>query len=135
MVKINMQDHEALIAPMQFLMDTGGFGYEVCQRLEPELPDATVKTSDMTSILEFDKNNYIVLNEMSMFLPMYDLRGQYDGDLDALTEHLTYALDQIETFLHVQEGTVTDANSLQVAEHVQSIIDNMMLQDEPQQTL
>ena len=135
MVKINMQDHEALIAPMQFIMDTGGFGYEVYQRLEPELPDATVRTSDMTSILEFDKDNYIVLNEVSTFLPLYDLRGQYDGDIDLLSERLTHALDQIETFLHVQEGNAQDAQSLQIAEHVQSVMDDIMLKDGPEQTL
>lgn len=126
MTTLNLQDHQELITPMQFLMDMGQTGYETFRALEPELPEATIDARTMSSSIIIDDNNQIHFVEIMPMFGVFDIHGEFTGDIDKFIGQLNSAVDKIETFLNVNNGQSNDPKDIEIRNQVQAAIDTVM---------
>lgn len=128
MTTLNLQDHQSLITPMQFLMDMGQAGYDTFRLLEPELPEATIDARTMSSSIIIDANQIHFVEIMPMF-GVFDIHGTFEGDIDKFINQLNSAVDKIETFLNVNNGQSNDPKDVEIRNQVQSAIDTLLSND------
>lgn len=126
MTTLNLQDHQELITPMQFLMDMGQTGYETFRLLEPELPEAKIDARTMSSSIIIDENNQIHFVEIMPMFGVFDIHGTFESDIDKFIHQLNSAVDKIETFLNVNNGQSNDPKDVEIRNQVQSVIDTVM---------